>query len=140
MIIVCTFFNICFLFLMQRRPPRSTRTDTLFPYPTLFRCAWGKFHQKRHVVHRMHKMLVEGKTAVPELCPSLSADKLVMEDEAGKNGSECQYAQRNEHIPRAFMRVISASPYSYGMSVMLMRRRFGAGLFLMTVECMLYML
>src|SRR3546814_12185432 len=28
----CTFF-----FLMIRRPPRSTRTDTLFPYTTLFR-------------------------------------------------------------------------------------------------------
>src|SRR3546814_2478908 len=26
-----------FLFLMLRRPPRSTRTDTLFPYTTLFR-------------------------------------------------------------------------------------------------------
>src|SRR3546814_18578443 len=26
-----------FCFLMIRRPPRSTRTDTLFPYPTLFR-------------------------------------------------------------------------------------------------------
>src|SRR3546814_16496926 len=26
----------CF-FLMIRRPPRSTRTDTLFPYTTLFR-------------------------------------------------------------------------------------------------------
>src|SRR3546814_626149 len=26
-----------FLFLMLSRPPRSTRTDTLFPYPTLFR-------------------------------------------------------------------------------------------------------
>src|SRR3546814_4054556 len=26
-----------FLFLMIRRPPRSTRTDTLFPYTTLFR-------------------------------------------------------------------------------------------------------
>src|SRR3546814_7390585 len=25
------------LFLMRRRPPRSTRTDTLFPYTTLFR-------------------------------------------------------------------------------------------------------
>src|SRR3546814_18334818 len=24
---------------MIRRPPRSTRTDTLFPYPTLFRSA-----------------------------------------------------------------------------------------------------
>src|SRR3546814_1581018 len=29
---VCFFF-----FLMIRRPPRSTRTDTLFPYTTLFR-------------------------------------------------------------------------------------------------------
>src|SRR3546814_10138477 len=26
-----------FFFLMVRRPPRSTRTDTLFPYTTLFR-------------------------------------------------------------------------------------------------------
>src|SRR3546814_13094230 len=26
-------------FLMIRRPPRSTRTDTLFPYTTLFRAA-----------------------------------------------------------------------------------------------------
>src|SRR3546814_3651643 len=32
--------NICyFFFLMIRRPPRSTRTDTLFPYTTLFRSA-----------------------------------------------------------------------------------------------------
>src|SRR3546814_18773772 len=29
---LCIFF-----FLMIRRPPRSTRTDTLFPYTTLFR-------------------------------------------------------------------------------------------------------
>src|SRR3546814_13522647 len=29
---------LCF-FLMIRRPPRSTRTDTLFPYTTLFRSA-----------------------------------------------------------------------------------------------------
>src|SRR3546814_2582127 len=32
---VCVFC-VCF-FLMLRRPPRSTRTDTLFPYSTLFR-------------------------------------------------------------------------------------------------------
>src|SRR3546814_1607571 len=30
-----------FFFLMIRRPPRSTRTDTLFPYPTLFRSVTG---------------------------------------------------------------------------------------------------
>src|SRR3546814_11714292 len=28
---------VLFLFLMIRRPPRSNRTDTLFPYTTLFR-------------------------------------------------------------------------------------------------------
>src|SRR3546814_6540073 len=27
----------CFVVLILRRPPRSTRTDTLFPYTTLFR-------------------------------------------------------------------------------------------------------
>src|SRR3546814_20631075 len=32
---------IVFFFLMLRRPPRSTRTDTLFPYTTLFRSAGG---------------------------------------------------------------------------------------------------
>src|SRR3546814_12678609 len=30
-------FDCFFFFLMIRRPPRSTRTDTLFPYTTLFR-------------------------------------------------------------------------------------------------------
>src|SRR3546814_13473307 len=32
-----SMFILCFFFLMIRRPPRSTRTDTLFPYTTLFR-------------------------------------------------------------------------------------------------------
>src|SRR3546814_13082942 len=31
------FYLSFFFFLMIRRPPRSTRTDTLFPYTTLFR-------------------------------------------------------------------------------------------------------
>src|SRR3546814_16435635 len=29
-----------FFFVMLRRPPRSTRTDTLFPYTTLFRSGY----------------------------------------------------------------------------------------------------
>src|SRR3546814_3757492 len=33
---LCLVFYLLF-FLMIRRPPRSTRTDTLFPYTTLFR-------------------------------------------------------------------------------------------------------
>src|SRR3546814_11003834 len=43
--IICVYVFVCchcvvflaFFFLMIRRPPRSTRTDTLFPYTTLFR-------------------------------------------------------------------------------------------------------
>src|SRR3546814_4263248 len=34
-------FFVVFFFLMLRRPPRSTRTDTLFPYTTLFRSVVG---------------------------------------------------------------------------------------------------
>src|SRR3546814_14178738 len=34
---MCRLVVCCFFFLMIRRPPRSTRTDTLFPYTTLFR-------------------------------------------------------------------------------------------------------
>src|SRR3546814_13103701 len=37
MVTVVMFFLCVFFFLMIRRPPRSTRTDTLFPYTTLFR-------------------------------------------------------------------------------------------------------
>src|SRR3546814_98801 len=40
LVYACLFF-----FLMSRRPPRSTRTDTLFPYTTIFRSA---FHE--HIV------------------------------------------------------------------------------------------
>src|SRR3546814_20273680 len=39
------FFLRClftFFFLMIRRPPRSTRTDTLFPYTTLFRSVFDR--------------------------------------------------------------------------------------------------
>src|SRR3546814_12667400 len=39
LIVFVVFVSIFFIFfcLMIRRPPRSTRTDTLFPYTTLFR-------------------------------------------------------------------------------------------------------
>src|SRR3546814_17218726 len=38
-------------FLMKRRPPRSTRTDTLFPYTTLFRSHRRKRYRKRYGSH-----------------------------------------------------------------------------------------
>src|SRR3546814_4551620 len=57
------YFKCLFCFcLMIRRPPRSTRTDTLFPYTTLFRSAdpkidnsgghvtFNKFCMRNHTV------------------------------------------------------------------------------------------
>src|SRR3546814_17409660 len=35
--VVVLCHSCCVFFLMRRRPARSTRTDTLFPYTTLFR-------------------------------------------------------------------------------------------------------
>src|SRR3546814_13499807 len=37
----------CFFFLLIRRPPRSTRTDTLFPYTTLFRSPRLRLRRRR---------------------------------------------------------------------------------------------
>src|SRR3546814_1709708 len=51
---VSYFVFIVFFFLMRRRPPRSTRTDTRFPYTTLFRSRLRKrleplrFGRRRH--------------------------------------------------------------------------------------------
>src|SRR3546814_7329098 len=52
-----------FFFLMIRRPPRSTRTDTLFPYTTLFRSDVArqkrKLHQFLHYVD--HSIIIGGR-------------------------------------------------------------------------------
>src|SRR3546814_12219267 len=39
--------HLVFFFLMIRRPPRSTRTDTLFPYTTLFRARSRRLGYRR---------------------------------------------------------------------------------------------
>src|SRR3546814_13046461 len=43
---------------MIRRPPRSTRTDTLFPYTTLFRSP------RRHLFHLSQKLFALGALAL----------------------------------------------------------------------------
>src|SRR3546814_2446591 len=41
--------KFCFFFLMIRRPPRSTRTYTLFPYTTLFRSGNASLRHRRNI-------------------------------------------------------------------------------------------
>src|SRR3546814_4754256 len=50
---------------MIRRPPRSTRTDTLFPYTTLFRSiTYGKAHQTRDTVTKLLRRLLHRRRLV----------------------------------------------------------------------------
>src|SRR3546814_12353486 len=47
-LLVIVLLDFVFFFLMIRRPPRSTRTDTLFPYTTLFRSPGPDHGDHRH--------------------------------------------------------------------------------------------
>src|SRR3546814_9926598 len=50
-----------FFFLMIRRPPRSTLTDTLFPYTTLFRSRWSLAFD-RELLTRLEESCVACRT------------------------------------------------------------------------------
>src|SRR3546814_9086709 len=77
----------CILFLMIRRPPRSTRTDTLFPYTTLFRSARHSVNLDQRIVrlryaepptdNHMHK-LGDGRIEI------VSANKELASADLGK--------------------------------------------------------
>src|SRR3546814_8004039 len=55
----------CFFFLMIRRPPRSTRTDTLFPYTTLFRSLPQRADrlQVRELLEKLRRRLPDQREA-----------------------------------------------------------------------------
>src|SRR3546814_1115609 len=57
---------------MIRRPPRSTRTDTLFPYTTLFRSSWsgrGNRQGNRNSPHQPDGWRLPPAALRPRNCP-----------------------------------------------------------------------
>src|SRR3546814_10369416 len=82
-------------FLMIRRPPRSTRTDTLFPYTTLFRSMVDQSGKQRFV--NRHEQCVElfiGPTRVLRFssCARRRADR--EPDRSEEHTSELQSLMR----------------------------------------------
>src|SRR3546814_19681750 len=59
-IIVLIFYVFFFFFFMIRRPPRSTRTDTLFPSTTLFRSPVRQCATADHTWHTLADRPVAG--------------------------------------------------------------------------------
>src|SRR3546814_11813844 len=71
---------VVFFFLMIRRPPRSTRTDTLIPYTTLFRSRRGQAEQQDAtafgiaLAHRRLDMAPRGGIALGLELPPIGPD------------------------------------------------------------------
>src|SRR3546814_2924401 len=80
---------IVFFLLMIRRPPRSTRTDTLFPYTTLVRSGLNPFDDP------LDRILAEIALSV-QLPPSLH-DKAKSRYEAVRRHLEDTTARSEEH-------------------------------------------
>src|SRR3546814_5991311 len=89
---------------MIRRPPRSTRTDTLFPYPTLFRSQDGSlsFHPYGNLTTVIGRRQIHrpGTSQLPAtrsghlfgLCPDVAHDRIVFRSE--EHTSELQSLMR----------------------------------------------
>src|SRR3546814_18607020 len=62
-------FISTFLFLIIRQPPRSTRTDTLFPYTTLFRSLMSGLDYERVVLAGLQLGIMQAclDTVIPYL-------------------------------------------------------------------------
>src|SRR3546814_4741042 len=96
---------IFFFFLMIRRPPRSTRTDTLFPYTTLFRSVHGAKADLNRLRTRVgmvfqafnlfpHKTALENLTLATQIVGRLSAADARMRCRSEEHTSELQSLMR----------------------------------------------
>src|SRR3546814_4499734 len=81
---------------MIRRPPRSTRTDTLFPYTTLFR---SSYQQPYHVA-RMFASLdhISGGRAGWNVVTSVNEAEGLNFGKAGHYGHDERYARADEFV------------------------------------------
>src|SRR3546814_10797726 len=75
---------------MIRRPPRSTRTDTLFPYTTLFRSE----RCRRHFLHDVPSVNLQR-----DLADSEFSRRLFVEKSADYQGQHPAFAWREVEIP-----------------------------------------
>src|SRR3546814_15510088 len=83
---------------MIRRPPRSTRTDTLFPYTTLFRSL-----QSEQPARQLH-MLSSGRCRVAKRpdCGNLRVETMVIGQIEMKRHRTCRRGSINHVEPNDF--------------------------------------
>src|SRR3546814_15694518 len=82
-----------FFFLMLRRPPLSTRTDTLFPYTTLFRSSFTIETSYRIPVNRQRRYAAN---SLAEAC------RLAIEDDDWEGSREDFECAGETHVTGAW--------------------------------------
>src|SRR3546814_13991274 len=114
---------------MIRRPPRSTRTDTLFPYTTLFRSAWlpaviihllvrARYESQRVSLLRaeidnVHNRFLHRSGPMPEMagkCVTDATDQLLggcPRSEERRVGKECVSTCRSRWSPYHYKKKIN---------------------------------
>src|SRR3546814_14212851 len=87
---------LSFVFLMIRRPPISTRTDTLFPYTTLFRSAREELRQP-HYDPRQERERLPHRI---ELLDHLGHDEHHQrgDDQDGEHREDQRISDRGDHL------------------------------------------
>src|SRR3546814_20820887 len=110
---------------MRRRPPRSTRTDTLFPYTTLFRSD-NVFHLTRSARPLVERLLTVGPTlgalrTLRDICANTGARPLAVIREASgvRRRARPKYYWPTDgrfHDPEAVARLAGRSAQQRGVS------------------------
>src|SRR3546814_16609017 len=113
---------------MKRRPPRSTRTDTLFPYTTLFRSMAEvgtvmPIGQQPEDVLRMVEALDAFKVAAPDDVDALGRLAVALDDVAKAGGPFAAPARKaaaalTDPAPRAVALAHKLKPVDANMAVL----------------------
>src|SRR3546814_19598583 len=92
----CVVCFWCFFFLMIRRPPRSTRTDTLFPYTTRFRSEKLEAQQRAEQAER--KAIDDALLAVAEERKRQADEQARQEAEAKAREADIAHKIGRAHV------------------------------------------
>src|SRR3546814_2452120 len=92
-------FLLRFVFLMIRRPPRSTRTDTLFPYTTLFRSVHcdrrNQLYTELNIVTRHNHLRAFGQdNFTSDVCRAEIELRTIVRERSEEHTSELQSLMR----------------------------------------------
>src|SRR3546814_10743212 len=76
---------------MIRRPPRSTRTDTLFPYTTLFRSRW------KRPAHRARSQALRARCEAEDVRESRGGQEDGGQEAHGRKEDDLGHKRSEEH-------------------------------------------